>query len=119
MASMPSIWRGKAASVPGRLAASLKHGIWMISLGMNCTRPGSRRFPARLVVLLLGVDVPQRALVKPVRLHAVDSRLGGEHGVVLVVVAVHAVAAHGKQVLDAIQPAAHMPNVLILAEVGG
>ncbi len=71
------------------------------------------------MVLLLGVDRPDVRFVGPAFQHVVDRRHGGEHGVVHVVVAVHAVAADQEEVLERIEPALKLAESAVGAEVGG
>ena len=70
------------------------------------------------MVLLLGVDGPEGGLVDVAGGDAVDDGHGGEHGVVLVVVLVHAVAADEEEVGEAVGPGAEFVEAGVGAEVG-
>ena len=59
------------------------------------------------MVFLFHIDGPKCGFVGTAGRDAFDCRLGGEHGVILIVVAVHAVAPDGVEVGKGIQPVAH------------
>src|SRR5208283_4082275 len=70
-----------------------------------------------LMIFIVDVDVPKRLLVGAAGGDVVDRSAGGEHRVVLIVVAMHAVAADEKQVLDRIHPGADDCKLGVGAEV--
>src|SRR5438094_289164 len=84
-------WRSR--SLPASWPAS-------VACEYGGSRPGSRYlcdrnapYLLRFVVLVVDVDVPDRVLVGPARGDRLHRGVGGQHRMVLVVVAVHAVAA--------------------------
>src|SRR5665213_2481780 len=62
--------------------------------------PGPSRRLLLFVILLFSIDAPQRALVYVPGCDAIDHCHCRQHGVVLVVVLMHTIAAHQKQVLE-------------------
>src|SRR5665213_1285384 len=70
------------------------------------------------VILLFSIDAPQRALVYVPGGDAVHHRHRRQHGVVLVVVLMHTVAAHQKQVFEAVRPSPQLVETVIGAKVG-
>src|SRR5439155_8263897 len=73
----------------------------------------------RFVVLVVDVDVPDRILVGSARGDRFHSGLGGQHRVILVVVAVHAVAADEKDVGDRVDVGANAAKLGITPEIRG
>ena len=69
------------------------------------------------MVFLLGVDAPDALAVSG----AGDYRAGGvhrrQHGVIHVVVAVLAVSAYAVEIIEAVEVPAHLPELLVGAEV--
>src|ERR1700759_2192287 len=66
--------------------------------------PGRSRSLFLFVILLLCIDAPKRALVYMPAGDAIYDRHRGQHGVVLVVVLMHPVTAHPKQVFEPVRP---------------
>lgn len=55
------------------------------------------------LVCLFGVDRPKVGLVRSALQDIVHRHHGGEHGMVLIVIFMHAVSTDGKQVLETVQ----------------
>src|SRR5665213_2153752 len=70
------------------------------------------------VILLFSIDAPQRALVYVPGRDAVDHSHRRQHGVVLVVVLMHTIAADQKQVFEAVRPSPQLVEPVIRAKVG-
>ena len=70
--STPGTSRGRSASVPGSVASSLKHGIWMISF-MTAGRSGGPAAPA--THLTLAAPMESATLTRPRRGSRVAARL--------------------------------------------
>src|SRR5579875_2065548 len=81
--------------------------------------PASERSGSLLlfVVLLLGVDLPERSLVDAAGDDLIDCGHGREHRVVLVVVLMHAIAAHEEEIFKAIEISADLVEALVGAKV--
>ena len=75
--------------------------------------------PLFLVIVHLGVDFPEVGLVRLAGDDVVHRHHGGQHGVVLVIVAVHAVAADQEQVVVAVHILANLGEPVVGAEVRG
>lgn len=71
-----------------------------------------------LVVLLVGVDIPDGILVRAPGQHRLHRMEGGQHRMVLVVVLVESVATHGIQVGDRRHEGAHLVNVGVGTGIG-
>ncbi len=71
------------------------------------------------MILVIDVDAPDGVLVRASRSDAVDRGLGGQHRVILIVVAVHAVAADEKKVGDAIKICPHLAEIRVRTEIRG
>ena len=69
------------------------------------------------MVGLFGVDGPHVLLGRLAGLDVADGLHGGGHGVVHVVVAVLAVSAYAVEIIEAVEVPAHLPELLVGAEV--
>src|SRR6266436_9500078 len=67
----------------------------------------------RFVVLHLGIHFPDVGLVRSARDNVIHGDHRGEHGMVLVVVLMHAVAADQKEILKAVQVFAYLVKTFV------
>src|SRR5689334_334706 len=69
------------------------------------------------VIFLLGIESPQIVAATNVRNDIVNSGHGGEHGMVLIVVFVHAVTTDKEQVVELVYPGDHFGEAAIRSEI--
>src|ERR1700733_8069630 len=75
-----------------------RHKVTRVVNTLHGLRGRERPLRCGLVVLVFSIDRPQCRLVRSATDDGVDGGLSSQHRVVLVVVPMHAVAPHGKQV---------------------
>ena len=88
-------------SVATALKRRKMHQTVLVGVAIPVGTAGSRAFTQnRLVIILFGVDIPQRPLVCAPAADKLHSFHGGEHGVIHIVISVLPVAAYAVKVGD-------------------